>query len=193
MLKLVKLVPCVLFFFMMTSSSAGEFTKKLRDGRRPQHLLLQYGDKCTVPRQGGELSIVTECDASKGLVCDGTACVCTFSDYFAYDEHSDECRKKLGKSCRPTKDASELLELPFHLKCHSTASCTVVSRKMILDGGAAGNSKDSIDGFTMCVCKYGYRPNQKLDGCHVPSSIQLEPLLRNEFRTKVEVDEESSL
>lgn len=163
----------ILSLLLFSAFASGQNTKK------PHHLL-QFGQKCIVPRQGGELSIVNECDASKGLVCNGKACVCTLPDYFAYDVLSDECRKKLGKSCRPTKDEYEHKGLPFHLKCHSTATCTVVARKMVLDGMAAGNSKDTIDGWTMCVCKYGYQPNDKLDGCHTPTpTFSLPPPFRN--------------
>lgn len=161
-----------------------------QEGReRQSHELLKFGDKCSVPLQGGEHSLVNQCDASKGLVCNGKACICTFSDYFAYDKYSDECRKKLGKSCRPTKNEDELKELPFHLKCHTTATCTVVSRKLMLDGEAAGNSKHAINGFTMCICKYGYDPNLNLDGCHAPSpSIVLEPFRQPIGKDKSEED-----
>lgn len=172
------------FIFLLSCHLA--HSHYFRYGRpRRHHELLKFGDQCSIPRQGGELSIVNECDASKGLMCDGKACVCTFPEYFSYDQRSDECRKKLGKSCRYTKEEAELRTLPFHLKCHSTASCTLLGRSL--------NFEDSYDdrwrnlmvedvggfmsGFTMCICKQGFEPTARLDGCQVPRPrIYIPPL-----------------
>lgn len=142
--------------------------------------LLQFGNKCSNPSHGVETSIVTECDASKGLVCDGTACVCTFAEHYAYDPFSDECRKKLGKSCRVTENTAEYLELPFHQKCHSTANCIYVARG--LKTKTYPYDMRGKEEFAMCVCKKGMEPTQQLDGCRVPrpdinlfSSTKLSP------------------
>ncbi|CAL8129690.1 unnamed protein product [Orchesella dallaii] len=138
------------------------------------NIFLQFGDKCSIPRQGGESSIVPECDASKGFICNGDMCVCTLPDYFSYDTDSMECRKKLGKSCRYTEKYGELNELPFNIKCHEKAECILLPRSR----NPYERVRDSdSEGFSMCFCKEGYVPTGKLSGCQVPPpNIDLAPL-----------------
>src|SRR5581483_4626131 len=126
---------------------------------------LNWGDKCEIPRVGGERFTSEECDAGKGLICTGQACECTYKQRYSYDHTSKECRRRPGKPCRfvdiETSEGRETLErLPFNLKCHADAECLQfeipVERKWRKSPQSYPAGVTDIDKFSMCVCKEGF-------------------------------------
>lgn len=131
---------------------------------------IQWGQPCKIPLTGGEhVSLKEECDASKGLYCNGVACECTYSEKYGYDHDAKECRRKLGKPCHfvdlTRTDTHDILDsLPFNLKCHSTSDCVKVPLPKLI--GKHGEYEEEKE-VNMCVCKEGYIPSINLNGCYV--------------------------
>jgi len=137
---------------------------------------LQWGQKCKIPSVGGgdsSSSLEAECDAGKGLICNGEACECTYRQRYSYDHVSGECRRKIGRPChfidlKDEKGQNELTKLPFNVKCHEYAECTLLSPPTSSLSDTDNPSQEDDQKISMCVCKGGLVPTRNFDQCIAP-------------------------